>query len=134
MASTSQAAPRCEPSNRDLRPSRFGSCRSRITANVTRPISTPTATRSSRKPTNAQCPMTGIANVRLNRAPYASIRVRNRMTKPQKTRKCAAPGTDQRSSLRCPKTSVSCVSAPRPGCSRSAAIRSGAGWPALASR
>ena len=34
---TSQAAPVCEPENRESRPSRLGSCRSRMTANVMMP-------------------------------------------------------------------------------------------------
>ena len=67
--STSHAAPVCEPKNRDLRPSRCGSLRSRITAKVISPASTATANRSSINPMNAQCPIHGIANVRLNRSP-----------------------------------------------------------------
>ena len=54
--------------------------------------------------------------------------------KPQNVRKWAIPGTDHLSSLRCPNTSVACVSASRPGCSRTASIRSGAGWPVRPSR
>ena len=52
------------------------------------------------------------------------------MMKPQNVRKWATPGTDHLRSLRCPNTSVSWVSASRPGCSRTDWIRSGAGWPA----
>ena len=55
--------------------------------------------------------------------------VSSRMMKPQNVRKWAMPGTDHWSSLRCPNTSVACVSASRPGCSLTAWIRSGAGWP-----
>ena len=44
------------------------------------------------------------------------------------------PGTVHCSSFRCPITSVACTSASRPGCSRTAAIRSGAGCPARATR
>ena len=69
MPSTSHAAPVCEPKNRDLRPSLCGSFRSRITAKVMMPASTPTANRSSMNPMNAQCPIPGIANVLLNRSP-----------------------------------------------------------------
>ena len=69
MARTSQAAPVWEPKNRDRRPSRCGSLRSRITVNVPIPASTPTANRSSRNPSTAQCPMPGIAKVRENRSP-----------------------------------------------------------------
>ena len=69
MPSTTQAAPVWEPKNRDLRPSLCGSLRSRITAKVMMPASTPTANRSSMNPMNAQCPMPGIANVRENRSP-----------------------------------------------------------------
>ena len=54
----------CEPKNRDLRPSLCGSLRSRMTVNVVRPHSTPTANRSSRNPIAAQWPIPGIANVR----------------------------------------------------------------------
>ena len=57
------------PENRDARPSRSGLLRSRITANVMMPASTPTANRSSMNPMKAQCPMPGIANVLLNRLP-----------------------------------------------------------------
>ena len=67
--STSHAAPVCEPKNRELRPSRCGSLRSRITAKVISPASTATANRSSTNPMNAQCPIHGIANVRLNKSP-----------------------------------------------------------------
>ena len=56
-----------------LRPSRCGSLRSRITAKVISPASTATANRSSINPMNAQCPIHGIANVRLNRSPYDSM-------------------------------------------------------------
>ena len=41
--------------------------------------------------------------------------VRNRMMKPQNVRKCAVPGTDHFSSLRCPSTSVTSVPASRAG-------------------
>ena len=54
--------------------------------------------------------------------------------KPQNVAACAAPGTDHFSSLRCPITSVACTPASRPGCSRTAATRSGAGCPLNASR
>ena len=57
------------PANRDARPSRPGLSRSRITANVMMPASTPTANRSSMNPTKAQCPITGSANVLLNKSP-----------------------------------------------------------------
>ena len=50
-------------------PPASGSFRSRMTAKVMIPTSTPTANRSSRKPTHAQCPMPGMANVLLNRSP-----------------------------------------------------------------
>ena len=69
MPSTTQAARVCEPKNRDLRPSVCGLLRSRITVNVMMPASTPTANRSSMNPMAAQCPMPGIANVRVNRSP-----------------------------------------------------------------
>ena len=69
MNSTSQAAPVCDPENRDSRPSRFGSARSLMIANMTMPTSTATANRSSMNPIAAQCPMPGMANVLLNRSP-----------------------------------------------------------------
>ena len=54
--------------------------------------------------------------------------------KPQNVSACATPGTVHFSSLRCPITSVACVATSRPGCLRTAAIRSGAGCPLIASR
>ena len=60
--------------------------------------------------------------------------VSSKTMKPQKVRACAAPGTVHFSSLRCPITSTASVSTSRPGCSRAAAIRSGAGCPLNASR
>ncbi len=69
MPSTSHAAPVCDPANRDARPSRPGSFRSRITANVTMPASTSTANRSSANPSANECPIPGIANPRENRSP-----------------------------------------------------------------
>ncbi len=59
----------CEPKNRDRRPSRSGSDRSRMIAKVTIPTRTATANRSSRKPTQAQVPMSQMLNVFLNRSP-----------------------------------------------------------------
>ena len=92
MASTTQAARVCEPKNRDLRPSLCGSLRSRMTVKVARPHSTPTENRSSRNPIAAQCPIPGIANVRENRSPYASMIVSSRTMNPQKVAAWAAPG------------------------------------------
>jgi hypothetical protein len=89
-------------------------------AKVAMPTSTATANRSSRKPIQAQCPIPGMANVRRNRSPYASMMVRTRMMNPQNVRKWATPGTDHFSSLRCPKTSLACTSASRAGCSLTA--------------
>ena len=68
-SSTSQAAPVCEPANRDLRPSRLGSEVSRMMANVMMPTSTATANRSSAKPIQAQVPITTMAKCSLNSAP-----------------------------------------------------------------
>ena len=68
------------------------------------PNSTPTANRSSMNPTNAQCPITGIANVRENRSPYTSMIVKISTMKPQNVAACAAPGSDHFKSLRCPTT------------------------------
>ena len=75
----------------------------------------------------------GIANVRENSAPYASMIVSSSTMKPQNVAAWAAPGTDHFSSLRCPNTSVSWVlplGRVRPGVLH----RSGAGWPDIASR
>ena len=69
MASTTHAAPVCEPKNREARPSLCGLLRIRITVKVMIPASTATANRSSRKPMAAQCPIPGIAKVRSNRSP-----------------------------------------------------------------
>ena len=60
--------------------------------------------------------------------------VKTRMRKPQNVAACAAPGTVHFSSFRCPTTSVSWVSASRPGWDLAYATRSGAGWPLNASR
>ena len=54
--------------------------------------------------------------------------------KPQNVAAWAAPGTDHFSSLRCPTTSTAWTSTSRPGCDRTDATRSGAGWPVNASR
>jgi hypothetical protein len=43
-----------------------------MTAKVASETSTATAKKSSRRPSRAQCPMTGIAKSRSNSAPYAS--------------------------------------------------------------
>ena len=134
MPSTTHAAPVCEPKNRDLRPSLCGSLRSRITANVITPTSTPTANRSSRNPMAGQCPIHGRENVRENRAPYDSMIVSSKNVKPQNVRACATPGTVHLSNLRCPTTSVASVATSVAGCSRTASIRSGAGCPLNASR
>ena len=133
-SSTSQAAPVCEPAKRDLRPSRLGSDDSLMIAKVTMPTRTATANRSSMKPTHAHVPISGMAKCLLNSAPYASMMVRIKTMKPQKVSACATPGTVHWSSLRCPITWVTCVSAPSAGCSRSACTRSGAGWPVRPSR
>ena len=131
MNSTSHAGPRCEPKKRDRRPSLRGFCISRITANTTSPASTATMNRSSRNPSHAWVPMSGRWKSRWNSAPKPSTIVAPRMTKPQKTAKCAAPGTVHFSSLRCPNTSVATVHSRVP----TSAVRPGsAGCPARASR
>ena len=89
-----------------------------MTVKVMMPPSTPTANRSSMNPIAAQCPIPGIANVRENSAPYASMIVSSRTMKPQNVAACAIPGTVHFSSLRCPITSVACDSRSVPGCSR----------------
>ena len=60
--------------------------------------------------------------------------VSSKTVKPQNVRACATPGTVHFSSLRCPITSTVSVATSRPGCPRTAAIRSGAGCPLIASR
>jgi hypothetical protein len=105
MARTTQAALVCEPAKREVRPFLRGSLRSLMTVNVTMPASTPTANRSSMNPMAAQCPMPGIANVRENRSPYASMIVSSRTMNPQNVAAWAAPGTVHFSSLRWPITS-----------------------------
>ena len=70
MNSTSQAAPVCEPKNRDVRPSRCGElARTRMTAKTTSATSTATAKKSSRKPSHGQWPMIGMWKSRSNSAP-----------------------------------------------------------------
>ena len=115
IPSTSHAALVCEPKNRDARPSRSGELRHLITVNVMIPASTATANRSSRKPMASQCPIPGMANVRLNRSPYDSMIVSSKKVKPQNVRACATPGTVHFSSLRCPITSVVSVATSRAG-------------------
>ena len=73
MNSTTQAPVRCEPLNRDRRPSRSGELRSRMIANVMMPASAISAMKSCRKPSTAQLPITGIAKSSSNSAPYASM-------------------------------------------------------------
>ena len=87
MPSTSQAAPVWDPANRDARPSRLGSLRSRISAKVISPARTSTANKSSRNPSANECPIPGIANPRENRSPYASMIVKIKMMKPQNVTK-----------------------------------------------
>ena len=52
-----------------------------------------------------------------------------KITNAQKVKKCARPGTDHRSSLRCPNTSTTCAFSRSFSC----ASRSFAGWPDLIS-
>src|SRR5262245_3659755 len=60
--------------------------------------------------------------------------VSSRTMKPQNVSAWATPGTVHWSSLRWPITSVASTPASRPGCPRTAATRSGAGWPLRAIR
>ena len=60
--------------------------------------------------------------------------VSSKTMKPQNVSAWATPGTVHFSSLRWPITSVACTSASRAGCWRTAATRSGAGWPARPTR
>ena len=68
LNSTSQAAPGCEPEKRDLRPSRWG-LGEPDDANLMMPASTATMNRSSRKPSQAPVPISGMAKCLLNSAP-----------------------------------------------------------------
>ena len=63
MNSVIHAPPRCEPSNRDLRPRSLGALRSRISANVRMPNSAIIAMKSCRNPSTAQWPTTGMAKL-----------------------------------------------------------------------
>ena len=56
------------------------------------------------------------------------------MTKAQKTKKCAAPGTDHFSSLRWAKTSTTWLLIAAPSRLVTFSTRSGAGWPLVMSR
>ena len=60
--------------------------------------------------------------------------VSSKTMKPQNVSACAIPGPVHWSSLRWPITSVAWTSASRPGCWRTAAMRSGAGCPDRATR
>ena len=68
-SSTSQAAPVCDPENRESRPSRFGLLRSRMTANVMMPASTQHGEQVLDEPDERPVADAGIANVLLNRSP-----------------------------------------------------------------
>ena len=70
--SVSQAPPRCEPWNRDCRPSRFGEFFTRMAPKAMMPSRPMTAMKSCAKPSTPQVPTTGIAHPSLNSEPYAS--------------------------------------------------------------
>ncbi len=74
------------------------------------PSMTATPKKSSRKPSARVCPMIGTAKSSWNSAPTASTIVKIRTMKPQKTKKCARPGTLHLSSRFWPNTSVICES------------------------
>ena len=121
----------CEPKNRDLRPSLCGLLRSRMTVKVMMPASTPTANRSSMNPMNAQCPIAGMAKVA---GEQGAVGLDDRQQQDDE-----APERQPRAPPRAPTTSAACAArsprwpgppTSRPGCSRTAATRSGAGWPA----
>src|SRR5262249_20723974 len=100
-------------------------------ANTTRPQSTATTKRSSRKPSHAWVPMSGIWKSRWNSAPKPSTIVAPRITNPQNTAKCATPGTLHFNSLRCPSTSATTAHARVP----TSLVRPGStGCPARANR
>ena len=69
MASTSQAAPVCEPKNRDRRFSRFGECLTRMAAKTRSDTSTATAKKSSRNPMTAAVADQRDGKSRWNRPP-----------------------------------------------------------------
>ena len=114
MNRVNQAAPRCEPKNRDERPCSLGDSRSRITVKAATASRQRTAKRSSTKPSAGQLPMTGMSKVGENSAPYPSMMVRTRTRNPQKTARWASPGAVQRSSFRCPATSTTSARAMSP--------------------
>ncbi len=60
ISSTSQAPPRCEPLNRDLRPSFAGEFCNLMIANVTMPKNAITAMKSCANPSTDQRPITGM--------------------------------------------------------------------------
>ena len=83
----------CEPKKRDRRFSRLGECFTRMAMNAASDTSTATAKKSSMKPMTAVLPIRGMAKLRANRQPKASMMVRMRMVKPHMVKKWAMPGT-----------------------------------------
>ena len=69
ISSTSQAAPVWEPKKRERRFSRLGECLTRMPTKTHRETMTATAKKSSRKPMNAVCPISGMWKSRWNRQP-----------------------------------------------------------------
>ncbi len=100
----------CEPKNRDARPCFAGLLVSRMIANMTMPMRTRTAKRSSITRTTCQVPKTGIEKFSMTSSPKAVTTVMPRMMNPQKAKTCATPGTVHFSNLRWPSTSVASAS------------------------
>ena len=69
MASTSQAAPVCDPKKRERRFSRAGEFLTRMPTKTSRETRTATAKKSSRKPITAVWPIRGMWKSRWNRQP-----------------------------------------------------------------
>ena len=114
MNRVNQAAPRCEPKNRDERPCSVGDSRHRMTVKAATASRHRTAKRSSTKPRAGQLPMTGMWKVGENSAPNPSTIVSTRTRKPQNTARCASPGAVHVSSFRCPATSTTSARAMSP--------------------
>ena len=99
-----------EPKKRDARPCFAGLFVSRMIANITMPMRTRMANRSSMNRTTCQVPKTGIEKFSMTSSPNAVTTVMPRIRKPQKAKTCAMPGTVHLSSFRWPSTSVASAS------------------------
>jgi hypothetical protein len=131
MNRTNHAGPMCEPKKRLRRPRFFGACWMRSTVNTASAATHSRAKRSSKNPNQAKLPTIGIWKSGLTNPMKASTIVNNRTMKPQNTRKCAAPGTVQRRSLRWKATSATSARTAEPGSTRRSAS---SGWNVLPTR